>query len=188
MDWKLKKSSGKNSQIIAESYSEKKVLIKVYDKLRARNTLFHTLNDLEQEYPMWSGPLSQRDSTNSYSGNFSWRMDESQPGSPAFVTSFVDMGIESALRIVATAMVNLTVGADAALYMVLERDGKSIWRHTLRCSDMIENNNEWAKIILVADPDLQPLPSDILKVFFWINGTGTLWIDDFSVKMYPAGE
>jgi hypothetical protein len=170
----------------AESYSEKKVLIKVYDKLRARNTLFHTLNDLEQEYPMWSGPLSQRDSTNSYSGDFSWRMDESQPGSPAFVTSFSEMDIESAVRIVAAAMVKLTAGSDAALYMVLERDGKNIWQKTLRCNTMIEKPDEWTNIILAAEPGFQPLPTDKLKVFFWINGTGTLWIDDIEVIVYTA--
>jgi hypothetical protein len=172
----------------AESYSEKKVLIKVYDKLRARNTLFQKLNDLEQQYPLWSGALSQRDSTTSYSGNYSWRMDESQPGSPAFIASFAETGIESAVRIVASAMVNLTAGADAALYMVLERDGKNIWQKTLRCTAMIEEPDEWAKLILAAEPGFQQLPTDKLKVFFWINGTRTLWIDDFSVKVYPAGE
>ena len=172
----------------AESYSEKKVLIKVYDKLRARNTLFQTLNDLEQQYPLWSGALSQRDSTTSYSGNYSWRMDESQPGSPAFIASFAETGIESAVRIVASAMVNLTAGADAALYMVLERDGNNIWQKTLRCTAMIEEPDEWAKLILAAEPGFQQLPTDKLKVFFWINGTRTLWIDDFSVKVYQAGE
>jgi hypothetical protein len=170
----------------AESYTERKVLIKVYDKLLARNTLFQTLNDLEQEYPQWSGPLSQRDSTTSYSGNYSWRMDESQPGSSALIASFVNMDAESPVRIVATALVNLTAGSDAALYIVVERDGKNIWQKTLRCSAMIEKPDEWSNVIFAAEPGFQPLSTDKLKVFFWLNGTGTLWIDDIEVIVYAA--
>jgi hypothetical protein len=160
-----------------------KVMIRLYDKLQDRIPLFQSFNDLEQQYPYWSGNPGLRDSAVFFGGNYSWRMDASQAGSPALVASFADLNIDGSIRIVSTAQVKLSTGADAALYLVIEREGKTLWQRTLRCSEIIENYNQWTKIILAAEPDFQPLPTDVLKVFFWINGDKTLWVDDMGVEV-----
>ncbi|MBE0661167.1 MAG: hypothetical protein IH597_01765 [Bacteroidales bacterium] len=165
-----------------------RVQICVFDKQQKRIPLFHSFNDLEQQYPFWTGNLSVRDSAISFSGDYSWRLDAAQPGSPALVASFADLGVEAAIRIVSTAQVNLSAGADAALYLVVECEGKTIWQRTLRCSEMVVSYNQWTKIILAAEPEFQPLPTDILKMFFWINGNAALWVDDVGIEVYPLGK
>lgn len=169
----------------AKSWQVGKALICLYDKQQERIPLFQSFNDLEQQHPLWTGNLGLRDSSVSYSGNYSWQLDASQPGSPALVAPFVDLNIDGSIRIVSTAQVNLSAGADAALYLVIERDDKTIWQRTLRCSEMIENYNQWTKIILAVEPDFKTQVTDVLKVFFWINGDKTLWVDDIWVGVYP---
>lgn len=171
---------------LSESYKSGKTLVQIFDKYKSRTALLHTINDLEQDYPGWSTVLLQRDSTKSFSGEFSWRLDQQQPGSPAFVTTIFEAGIQDLARIMVTAMINLSTGADAALYTVIERDGKNIWQKTSRCSQLIDEPNQWTKIIHVSEPDFQTLPTDIMKVFFWINGKEPLWVDDIEIKVYAA--
>ena len=171
---------------LAQSGESGKTKIKLFDRQQERIPLFQTLNDLEQAYPNWSGNLSLRDTLKSFSGAFSWRMDGKNPGSPALVASFENLNIEGSFRLVASAKAWLTPGSDAALYVVVEREGKSIWRRTVRCSEMIAQHQAWTTVMLAAEPDIQPQADDILKVFFWIEGDKALWLDDFGVEVYKG--
>lgn len=173
---------------LAGSKTESKAQVKLFNKQASRTPLFQTLNDLERHYPVWTGELLSRDSTFSFSGNFSWRLDGGNPGSPALVAAFVDLGVAGDIRIVASAKAWLTPDSDAALYVVVERDGKSIWQRTVRCSEMAERHETWTTIMLAAEPDFRPLPEDKLKVFFWIEGEKALWLDDFGVEIYKGSE
>lgn len=162
-----------------------KTSVASFSRKGRRERLFTSLNDFEQVYHHWIGDQNKYDSTASYSGTYSWRLDAAQPGSPALVADFKTLNVNGKVRIVATSQALLSPGSDAALYIQIERDGRALWQHTLRCNEIIERNNVWTKIILAAEPDFQPLPTDVLKVFFWINGTETLWVDDFGVNIYP---
>lgn len=169
-----------------KSTSKGKTLVKAFDKQLSRIPLFQSLNDLEQPYLHWSGNLSLRDSSLSYSGTFSWRMDGRNPGSPALVASFGDMGVAGDIRIVASAKVWLSPASDAALYIVVEREGNSIWQRNVGCSEMINQHETWTTVMLAAEPAFRPLPADKLKVFFWIEGNKALWVDDFGVEVYKG--
>lgn len=173
---------------LAQSMADGKTEIKVFDRQQERKSLFQTLNDLEQAYPHWSGNLGLRDTLKSHSGSFSWPLDGGNPGSPALVVAFKDINVEEKFRIVASAKVWLSPGSDAALYLVVEREGKSIWRRTVRCSEMIAQHQAWTTVMLAAEPDIQPQADDVLKVFFWIEGDKALWLDDFGVEVYKGSK
>lgn len=164
--------------------SSGKTNVTAFSKVGSREAIFSSFNDFEQAYPYWTGDPAKNDTTTRFSGNYSWRLDSAQPGSPALVATFGELGATDVTRIVASAQVLLTSGADAALYILIERDGKNLWQRSVCCLEMIEYPNQWTKILIAAEPDFQPLASDVLKVFFWINGNRELLVDDFSVRLF----
>lgn len=161
-----------------------RILFKVFKNQPRRLPLFRSVNDFERSYHFWVGDTTKRDETKCFDGGFSWRLNTNQPGSPAMEARFEELGATGNLRIVAQAKVFLEQNADAALYIVIERNEKSVWQTSVGASEFFINKNIWRKVLLVGEPDFEILPTDRLKAFFWINGQENLWIDDFDIRIY----
>lgn len=152
----------------------------------ARRSLYSTLLDMESKQPNWSFGTAHRSAVYAVSGSYSWPLSATQPGSPGWVFEAGKVRIDGMVRIVADANVLHSTGADAALYVVVERNGENIWQRTVSSSKFKTACMEWTYTILVADPPIEIQPTDKLKVFFWINGTEKLWIDDFRISVFEV--
>ncbi|HSW68003.1 MAG TPA: YfhO family protein, partial [Bacteroidales bacterium] len=167
-------------------YKSQRSQIVRFRREATRSSLHSTLLNMESKLPNWSYDIGQRSEDHFVSGSYSLPLNETQPGGPAWVVKAGDLRIDSFVRVVADARVLHSTGADAALYIVVEREGVNIWQRTVSSAKFKETDKEWAYVFLVADPPFKIQPSDKLKVFFWINGTKQLWIDDFRITVFQA--
>jgi uncharacterized membrane protein len=158
-----------------------------------QKSLFHIKNDFEQEYPNWNGSTEQIDTSNVFSGTKALKLDAGKDFShtwsikgkdwPSFPNSYLSV----------SCMVNGETNASAQLVVSFERDGKPIKRqgNEYWFSSHLEDYaspNEWGKIIVARKLPRDIQPGDEIKVYLWHTNQETVFVDDFSIDIYPIHE
>jgi hypothetical protein len=125
------------------------------------------------------------DTTHHKSGTHSWRIDATQPGSPGISFSLAEKQAAGMQKAVVEMQVFTTsIDASAAVYFIVERNGKAIWERTADVRHQYLGVEIWSECMWVINPPFPLLPDDRIKVFVWGGSQQALYLDDLKLSLY----
>jgi hypothetical protein len=172
--------------------SEEKLLdgrayLSAFRRVGKYEALFSGSNDLEQPYSDWPHDMALTDTTHHHSGLRSWRVDDRQQGGPAISFALEEKGATAMRKAVLEMKVLIpSAHVGAAVYFIIERNGKPYWERTSNVRDLCIAPGVWSDFMMVVCPPFQMLPSDRIKVFVWGGNKEPLYLDDMRLSLYAS--
>jgi hypothetical protein len=77
-----------------------------------------------------------------------------------------------------------SIDASAAVYFIVERNGKAIWERTADVRHQYLGVEIWSECMWVINPPFPLLPDDRIKVFVWGGSQQALYLDDLKLSLY----
>ena len=173
------------------SFLDGKNFVHVYERSGKREVLYESHLDFEASNPLWYFSEEMKDtSAKVFTGNYAWSIKSSQMGSPPLVQRMGDMTTEKRVKMVLRMKCLVPEGAvsEARSYIHLERGGTSIWHAAELINPCMNNGSEWFGNMLIAKPDFDVEPDDIIKVFVWGSEGEPIYLDDLSFNIYAAAD
>jgi hypothetical protein len=163
--------------------------IHVFEKKGQREAVYTSTNGFEAANPTWYYEERQKDTlAPAATGNFGWSISTSQMGSPPIILRVGDITNETNLKFVFQSKVFVPSGDrnSAGMFIQVQRDGEQLWHRAREINNCAIGENKWFETALIAEPDFEVQPNDILKVFVWGTDKGEpIYLDDMSFSIYP---
>lgn len=168
-----------------EKVLEGRTYLSLFHRDGTHDALFSISNNLEQSTTDWPFDTTLADTTHHKSGTHSWRIDATQPGSPGISFSLAEKqaaGMQKA--VVEMQVFTSSIDASAAVYFIVERNGKSIWERTADVRHQYLGVEIWSECMWVITPPFPLIPDDRIKVFVWGGSQQALYLDDLKLSLY----
>ncbi len=148
-----------------------------------RKYLFSNFNDFETINEDWRGNSMYIDSSNSFSGNFSNRIDSLNKLSYILEIpcSLIDGKGTFIINISASVFLPNEISADVVLH--IKRNDKTVGYYTLNLNEAVTERNTWRKVFLSKYLRYNIRCNDKISIYMRNNSNGTLWVDDFKVTL-----
>lgn len=163
--------------------------VHVFENKGDRETIYTSSNGFETANPTWFYEEHQLDTlAPAASGNFGWSISTSQMGSPPIILRVGDITDETKLKLVFESKVLVPTGDrnSAGMFIQVERNGEQLWHRAREVNSCAISKNKWFETALIAEPDFDVQPDDVLKVFVWGTDKGDpIYLDDMSFSVYP---
>lgn len=163
--------------------------IHVFERKGERETIYNSTNGFETANATWFYEEHQKDTfAPAASGNFGWSISTSQMGSPPIILRVGDITDETKLKLVFQSKVLVPFGDrnSAGMFIQIERNGEQLWHRAREINNCAISENKWSETALIAEPDFDVQPDDVLKVFVWGTDKGDpIYLDDMIFSVYP---
>jgi len=173
--------------------------IAVYEKEKVGKSSWHSLykkrmnnknenilsfNDFESSSIEWSNTPKRIDSTKSFSGNNSFKLDSSfiySSGLKKKITDFVTVADE---KLIISVAFTSEKDANPILVFEIKRGGEKLKWIGEKMSSWYRKD-VWSQVFLEVElNDLELEKDDVFSVYVWNNSKKQVWIDDFKIEKY----
>ncbi len=137
---------------------------------------------------LWNGNPKQRDSSRAMAGKYSYRLDKDIEYGPGL--TFDTANLHRDLFRVGKIRVTLSAFAPDTLQKVLmvatvenPETGTRAWRG-MNIADLVDPK-QWQQAPFEFDVPVISDPADRIKVYLWNPERETVWIDNYTIRLYP---
>jgi hypothetical protein len=134
---------------------------------------------------LWRVPLWALDTSLSYSGKYSIRMNADLEFGPTFDVPAGDVQISEGSMVKVRVMVNTPLESSKALVIfTLEQWDSPIYSWISSSMSNYAIPNEWSPVFLTVPVNNLKSTRDLMKIYIWNPGKETLFVDDLRIEVY----
>jgi hypothetical protein len=152
-------------------------------RMQTDKYLFSVHTDFETIDNKWRGNKMYLDTTNSFSGNFSNRLDSINKFSYSLEIPCSEISGPGISLINISAMVNIPDEVNAFIVLHIIRDDKTTGYYTLNLKEAVNERNAWSKVFFSRYVRITNDCKDKISIYVWNNSKGIMWVDDMDVKV-----
>ena len=145
--------------------------------------LYSNFNDFETIHEDWRGNSIYLDSINSFSGNYSNRLDSLNKFSYTLEIPCSEIAGNGTFIINISASVFLSEEMNAFVVLHIKRNNKTVGYYTLNLNEAFTERNAWRKVFISKYLRYKRACEDQISIYVWNNSKGTMWVDDLNVKL-----
>ncbi len=150
---------------------------------------FETRLSFEEDNALWNFQVARSDSSvDAFSGTQRWKIGVDEMGSPPLILRVGDVATRGHYELVfgTSAQIPSGNGGMANMYVNVERNGERIWSSAIGLNAMVKASKDWVPVLMVAQPDLELLEDDVLRVYVWCSPGNAVYLDDMLFRMYAV--
>ncbi len=161
---------------LVESKHFGRAFIHVFERTAEDKTLFRSSINFEKA----DNNFDLDTLAKAHSGLFDHVISTQQNGSPPIAFRVGDVTSEKRVKMLfgLWARIPIENPGEANMWVNVSRNGKELWSGVKRINDCSIESGEWFETMMLAQPDVDLLPDDVVKAFVWGGSKGELRIDD----------
>ena len=158
----------------------------IYASKQGKEKNVYTLlafNDFEKTYGGWTRISGQEDSTESFSGKKSLKLDSIKAYSPVYSKKFSEISNSKKCCFRISAYSKFVQGGEPFIVFSTKRKDKNVIWYGENMNKYCYHTQKWNNAYLVQQIDSEIEPNDIVEIYVWNNSKKTIWIDDFKIDV-----
>lgn len=147
------------------------------------NTKYSSKYDFETVNESWRGNSVYLDSTNSYSGKCSNRLDSLNKFSYTLEIPCSEIAGKGTFIINISASVFLPEDINTFIVLHIKRNDKTVGYYSMNLKEAVIERNAWEKVFFSRYLKFKRTCEDQISIYVWNNSKGTMWVDDLNVQL-----
>ncbi len=149
--------------------------------------VFSLINDFEKN--LFTNEKDFLDSSFSYSGTHSARLDESREFGPTFEVRADSLHLPASFKVILSARIYpLQSDLKTKLVISIDKNDKNLSWYGREIKYFVSEEKQWQRAFAALNCSIALQGDEIIKAYFWNDGKERLYADDFKIEILKINE